>query len=190
MKRGLPRLVLLLCCALPLAAVPAPLAPHSIYLLGLNITDQDGRTTDLARTRGAPTLVTMFYTSCPVACPLTIDTLRMIEDAAPAAERARLRVLLVSFDPVHDTVAALHAVAVQRELDTRRWTLARSDAAGARKLAALLGIRYRQSADGDFSHSSTIVLLDAEGRMVARTDTLGAVDPGLLAALHALPAGP
>jgi len=54
-----------------------------------------------------------------------------------------------------------------------------------RALAALLGVQYRRLPDGDFNHSSTIELLDAEGRIAARTNTLGAVDPDMIQALHA-----
>ena len=46
-----------------------------------------------------------------------------------------------------------------------------------RKLAGVLGIRYRELADGEFNHTSALVLLDAEGRVLARTEKLGA-SPG------------
>jgi hypothetical protein len=36
--------------------------------------------------------------------------------------------------------------------------------ANARKIAALLGIRYRRLADGEFDHSQPITLLDRQGR--------------------------
>ena len=38
--------------------------------------------------------------------------------------------------------------------------------------------------DGDYNHTTAIILLDAEGRIVARTSELGTVDKGLLAAIH------
>ena len=51
-------------------------------------------------------------------------------------------------------------------------------------VAALLGVRYRELADGEFNHSSALVLLDAQGRVVARTERLGPVpDPAFLAAV-------
>lgn len=67
-----------------------------------------------------------------------------------------------------------------------RWQLARADSGGTRSIAALLGVQYRRLADGDFNHSSTIVLLDAEGRINARTNTLGATDPKLVQAMRKL----
>ena len=46
-------------------------------------------------------------------------------------------------------------------------------------------IRYRTLADGDFNHTSALVLLDADGRVVARTERIGfAPDPAFLAAMR------
>ena len=56
-----------------------------------------------------------------------------------------------------------------------------------RAAAGVLGIRYRELADGEFNHTSELVLLDAEGRIVARTDQVGTrPDPRFLAATRAL----
>jgi protein SCO1/2 len=50
-------------------------------------------------------------------------------------------------------------------------------------------VLHRRQASGAFNHSSSIDLLDAEGRIVARSGTLGAVDPALVDALRKAPAG-
>jgi protein SCO1 len=54
----------------------------------------------------------------------------------------------------------------------RRRTFASASESDARKIAALLGVRYRRLADGSFDHSSLITLLDSEGRVIARTTQL------------------
>ena len=54
-----------------------------------------------------------------------------------------------------------------------------------RKLAAVLGIQYRQLDDGEFNHSSALVLLDAQGRIAARTETIGTTDAAFIAAIDA-----
>ena len=98
--------------------------------------------------------------------------------------------LLVSLDPARDDPAALRRVAEKRRLDPARWTLARTGAAGVRRTAAVLGIRYRALADGEFNHSSALVLLDGEGRVLARTEQLGAkADPVFVAAVRSALAG-
>ena len=132
----------------------------------------------------------MFYTSCQYVCPLIIETMKKTQHALSDAEQARLKVLLVSFDPERDSAARLQEVFDERKLDAGSWTLARTDAPSVRKLAAVLGVQYRALANREINHSTYIVLLDADGRIVARTDKLGAIDPEFVAALHkALAAG-
>ena len=162
-------------------AFPAELPPTSAYRLDVPLVDQDGRGLHFADGRGKPRLVSMFYTSCKYVCPLIIDTLMATERAIEPADRARFGVLLVSFDPDRDDPAALKRVADKRKLDATRWTLARTEAPNVRKLAAVLGIQYRALADREFNHSSALVLLDAEGRIVARTNTVGEIDPAFVA---------
>ena len=81
--------------------------------------------------------------------------------ALTPADRERLGILLISMDPARDNAAALTSVARKRKLDPTRWTLARTEPASVRRIAALLGVRYRELADGEFNHSSALVLLDA-----------------------------
>ncbi|KFN42219.1 hypothetical protein N790_02820 [Arenimonas malthae CC-JY-1] len=174
--------------ALPAAAAtPAAALPgDSAYRLSDAYTDQSGREFQLADGRGRVRLVAMFYTSCRYVCPLIIDSAKGVEHALTPAERARLGVLLVSLDPARDDVAALRSVFDKRRLDPARWTLARTEAAGVRKLAAVLGVRYRALADGEFNHTSAMVLLDRDGSVLARTEKLGSVpDPAFLAAVKA-----
>jgi protein SCO1/2 len=168
------------------ALADKPLPGDSAYRLTDTYVDQDGRAFRLADRRGQVRLVSMFYTSCPYICPLIIDSAKGVEHALTPAERARLSILLVSLDPARDDPAALKRIATKRKLDPARWTLARTEAAGVRRTAAVLGIRYRALADGEFNHSSALVLLDGEGRVLARTETLGVQpDPAFLAAVKA-----
>lgn len=164
----------------PPETVAAALPGDSVYQLDARFTDQDGRPFSLAQRRGQPMLVGMFYTSCEFVCPLLVEALRNTEAGLTAPERARLSVLLITIDPVRDTVAVLKRTAGQREIDSPRWTLARSDVATTRKLAAILGLQYRALPNGDFNHSTDLILLDAEGRVAARTKQLSGIDPEFL----------
>jgi protein SCO1/2 len=174
-----------------IAAAAAPLPPDSVLQQAGTFTDQSGRNFQLADRRGHVELVSMFYTSCTYTCPLMIDSGLGVQHALAPAEREHLQILLVSFDPKRDTPAALSAMATKRKLDLSHWTLARADADAVRKLAALLGVRYRQLASGDFNHTSGLILLDADGRILAKSDELGAVPDGtfLKAVKKALAAG-
>jgi len=161
----------------------AALPGDSIYQLDLPLVDQDGRERRLGDRRGKPQLVSMFYTSCQYVCPLIVDTLLKTERALPETEREQLDVLLVSFDPDNDTPLALKAVVDKRHLPTPRWRLARTDASNVRTLAAALGIQYRQLQNHDFNHTSALILLDADGRIAARSDKLGATDAAMVEAI-------
>lgn len=171
---------------LPLAGrAQAPLPPDSIYQLDAPLTDQSARKLTLTDRQGRVQVVSMFYTSCRYVCPLIIDSGMAIEKQLTPAQRQRLGITLISLDPRRDDPAALARVAMQRKLDLKRWALLRPRQQDVRALAGVLGIRYRALADGEFNHTSELVLLDARGRILARTEQLGSVpDPAFLAAVR------
>ena len=179
--------LLLGCVAFSAGAVSAAspsLPADSVYQLPTRLTDQSGRTRAWSELRGKPQLVSMFYTSCQYICPLIVDSGKAVEKQLTPAQQARLNIVLISMDPARDTPAALSKVATQRRLPPQRWTLASPAPDEVRDIAGVLGIRYRLLADGEFNHSSALVLLDAEGRIVARTERMGArPDPEFLAAV-------
>src|SRR5690606_18368607 len=101
--------------------------------------------------------------------------------------RARVRVLFVSFDPARDDPARLAALEELYSLDRERWALTAASPDDARALAAALGIRYRsRPADGGFDHTSSLVILDAQGVEAARADGLGAPVDAAVARLKEL----
>jgi protein SCO1/2 len=167
-----------------IAAGP-PVASGSLYQSDVALTDQNGHVFHLADLRGEPVLVSMFYSSCQMVCPMIFETIRatLAKGGKPAQDG--VRVLMVTVDPERDSVAVLKKTAAAHNADAH-WQVARANASGTREVAALLGVQYRRLADGDFNHSSTILLLDGEGRINARTNTLGAVDPKLVDAMRKL----
>lgn len=184
--RALP-FVLLLAVPMALAGTPedAPLPGDSIYQLPVKLTDQDGRTRDWRSLRGKPRVVSMFYTSCRYICPLVVDSGKAVEHRLTPSQRQRIGLVLVSMDPARDDAAALKKIAGQRKLDTKRWTLAAPPQGDVRSVAGVLGIKYRALADGEFNHTSALVLVDADGRILARTEQMGPIpDPAFLAAVR------
>ena len=178
--------MVLLLVAAPLASADVGDPPQSIYNLNAKLIDQSGAVRSLDMHRGRPVLVTMFYGSCTVACPLLIDTLRSFERSLTPAERARVRVVLISIDPEHDTTDSLRTLATTRRIDLSRWTLVHTDEATVRKVAAVLNIQYRRLPDGNYNHASVIALLTPQGEIVARSSVLGKADDRLAASLRAL----
>jgi protein SCO1/2 len=176
----------LLCVSGAAVSASTPLPANSVFQLTDTFTNQDGKDFNLASRRGRPQIVAMFYTSCQMVCPLIIDTARGVDKSLSTAEKTKLQVLFISMDPAVDTPDVLKATIKKRNLDATRWTLARSDDNGVRKIAALLGVRYRRLANGEFNHTSALYLLDADGRILAKTEKIGAVpDPDFLTKVHA-----
>lgn len=185
LRQMLGALALCIGTAAPAATVaPIALPGDSVYQLDAALTDQGGREFKLAELRGQPVLIAMFYTSCKYVCPLIVDSMVRVERALTDAERARVHLVLVSFDADHDTPQTLREIATQRHLDASRWTLSRTDATSVRKLAAVLGVQYRATADGGFNHSSIVSLLDQRGRIVARSTRMNEADAELLQAVR------
>lgn len=167
------------------ASVPPGLPGDSVYQLRTSLTDSAGRTLGWEELRGKPRVATIFYASCRYICPLVIDSLRSIERKLSPAERARIGFVLVTMDPERDSPETLARLMTERRLDAAHWQLLQPRPDDLRALAGVLGIRYRLLADGEFNHTTSLVLLDADGRVLARTDRLGAQgDPEFLAAVR------
>lgn len=161
-----------------------PLYEGSIYDLKANLTDENGKKVGLDAFRGHPVLITMFYSSCPNACPLLTSDLKRIDRELAPLVREKVRVLMISFDPAHDRPAVLEGYAKNHELDRARWKLTTAKEESAREIAGVLGIKYRKVKEGEYFHTSAIVLLDENGRPRVRLEGLGKDPEPILAALR------
>lgn len=159
----------------------------SLYDLELKLTDQHGAEIQLDAFRGHPVIISMFYASCPFACPTLISDIQRFDKSLDEATRARLRVLLVSIDPERDTPENLRALAARHQLDTTRYRLASAPDGAVRELAAALGFKYRKLEGGAFNHSSLITLLDPRGFPATRIEGLNQPSDALVARLKAMP---
>lgn len=167
------------------AAAPAlTFTRTSLYQADGTFTDDSGKTFRLAELRGLPVVVNLFFATCGYACPLTVTDLLAVQSRLSPELRKDVVFVLVSFDLVRDTVAALAQYRSARQLDGN-WILLRGDDASVRELAALLGVKYKQEADGSFAHSNVFTILNREGEIVHQRTGLSG---GLEAALAALEA--
>ena len=163
-----------------------PLPAESVYQVDAVLTRAGGGPVAWRSLRGMPRVVTMVYSSCRAVCPMIVESARAVQRGLPERDRARVGFVLVTMDPARDTPETLAKVQRERHLDSPSWTLLQPAAADVRSLAAILGVRYRALADGEFNHTTTLVLLDAEGRVLARTEKIGAAgDPDFAAAARA-----
>jgi len=150
------------CCA---AMDAATFSKSSIYQSDVTFTDDTGKSVALGSLRGRPVVLDLFFASCGYACPLTVTDMLAIQARLPAAQRRETVFVLVSFDTARDTTEVLAKYRAQRGLDGQ-WIILRCDDDAVRELAALLGVKYKQEADGMFSHSNVITLLNPEGEIV------------------------
>ena len=146
---------------------------HSLFLLDSTWTDADGKSLKLGVVRGHPTLVLMFYGTCEAVCPILIEDMKKIDASLSERARAQTRKLLVTFDPDNDTTDKLAALAKKRGVASPDWHLLRGDDSQVRELAAVLGVRYRKTGNGEFSHSNLITLLDEQGVVAHQVEGVG-----------------
>lgn len=138
---------------------------ESIYQLEAGFTDDSGRPFTLGELRSHPVVLDMFFASCGYACPLTVTDMLVLQSRLPAELRERTRFILVSFDVAHDTPAVLARYRAERHLD-EHWIVLHGNADAVRELAALVGVKYKQEADGMFSHSNLLTVLNKQGEIV------------------------
>ncbi|HLG82979.1 MAG TPA: SCO family protein [Bradyrhizobium sp.] len=167
-----------------------PLPGTSIYNLTSSWTDQNGSRVNLESLRGAPTVVTMGYTSCKDICPMIVANMMAIEDRAKASSMLGVHYVFFSLDTAVDTPERLTAYAKDRGLDFGDWVLFNGDDKAVRELAAALGVRYRRDASGGFDHSAIITILDAEGRIVTQQPDVTANTEDMVKKLSVLFAAP
>jgi protein SCO1/2 len=150
------------CCA---AMAAAPFSKNSLYQADATFTTDAGQTFTLGELRGRPVVLAMFFASCGYACPLIVSDIQAIRAKLPAEIRDRAAFVLVSFDTARDIPAALATYRTQRNLDGQ-WVLLHGNDDSVRELAALLGVKFKQEADGAFSHSNLITILNPQGEIV------------------------
>jgi protein SCO1 len=160
------------CCAKPEPAAAA-LSDKSLYQTESKWTTDTGKQIKLADLRGRPQVVVMFFASCQSACPVLVQDLKRIESALSPQQRARVGFTLVTIDPRRDTPEALAKYRATRALPPETWTLLHGQPDDIQQLAALLGVKYKQQADGQFAHSNLITVLNQEGEIVHQLVGLG-----------------
>ena len=151
------------CC---MAEKPAaPLTARSLYQFDARWTNDAGATVQLASLRGKPVVLAMFFAQCEYACPVLVHDIERLRAALPEAIRETAQLVLVSFDVERDTPAALKAYRERAKLDGN-WTLLHGDINAVQELAMLLGVKFKQDARGQFSHSNLFTVLNVNGEIV------------------------
>ncbi|MCI0536928.1 MAG: SCO family protein [Verrucomicrobiales bacterium] len=161
------------CCAKATPAAAATFSDKSLYQTESKWTTDAGKQIKLADLKGRPQVVVMFFASCQYACPILVHDLQRIEASLKPEQRARAGFTLVTFDPRRDTPEALANFRTTRVLPANTWTLLHGAPDDILELAALLGVKYKEEATGQFAHSNIITVLNADGEIVHQLVGLG-----------------
>lgn len=163
------------CCSTNAPAAAAPLTDKSIYQVESTWTSDLGKEVKLAQLRGRVQIVTLFFATCNYACPILVHDLKQIEAGLATAGITNVGFVLITIDPERDTVERLHSYREQRKLDDK-WLLARGGSEDVLEIAALLGVKFKREANGQYAHSNVITVINAEGEIVHQQIGLN-VDP-------------
>jgi protein SCO1/2 len=88
------------------------------------------------------------------------------------SENGKVNFLLVSFDSERDFPDQLKKFADASGLD-QNWTLLHGSENAVRTLSVLLNVQFEKDAEGNFSHSNIISVLDKKGKLVYQKEGLG-----------------
>jgi protein SCO1 len=138
----------------------------SLYQVESKWTTDAGKPIKLGDLAGKPQVVLMFFSRCTYACPILMNDLKRISAALTPAQRAKIDFTMISFDTEHDTPAALAEYRHAWNLPSDNWTLLSGKPDDVLELAALLGVKYKQDAKGQFAHSNVISVLNDKGEIV------------------------
>lgn len=141
-----------------------PYTKRSLYQADASFVTDADTIFKLGTLRGRPVVLTMFFASCGYACPLIVGDMQAIRAKLPPEIRDRAAFVLISFDSARDTPAVLARYRAQRALDSS-WILLHGNDDAVRELAALLGVKFKQEADGAFSHANLITILNDQGEI-------------------------
>ena len=147
---------------------------NSLYNLPLKWKDANGKESALSESAGQPLILTMAYTGCKGACPITVERLRRVEEAL-AKDGLTARIALVSLDPAHDSPETLAHFKTSHAIDRANWSLLRGSEADTRKLSVLIGFSYKPDPETkEILHSNKLLLLDAQGEIAYSLEGLNA----------------
>ena len=152
------------CCVK--AETPAAFTDKSIYQTESIWTTDSGKHIKLNAFAGRPQVLAMFFANCQFACPIIVNDMKRIEAALPPQLQGVVGFTLVSFDSKRDTQAALAEYRQTRDLSKKNWMLMRGSPDDVLELAALLGVKFKENATGQFAHANIITILNAQGEIV------------------------
>ncbi len=113
----------------------------------IKLTDANGASFTMASLKGKYVVLTDFFTSCDMICPMTSVNMRDIGDAVKKAGLSKsIKVLEVTIDPQRDTVSRLKAY--QALYNDSSWTVATGATTDLKNFWAWFGV-YTKKTEND-----------------------------------------
>jgi len=145
---------------------------ESIFMVSDTFQTQNKKDLVLSSFAGKPTVVGMIFTNCSYACPKITAQMKNIDDQLKA-DGKKANFVLVSFDTKRDNPGQLKMFADMMKLDDS-WILLRGSEQSVRTLSVLLNVQFEKDAEGNFSHSNIISVLDKNGVLAFQKEGLDA----------------
>lgn len=122
--------------------------------------------------RGKVMLIYFGYTHCPDVCPASLAAGGQAMKSLTPAERARVRMLMVSVDPERDSVKHLKEYTAFFHPEMRGVTGSPQQIADLAKAFGAGYIRQPAAADGSYAvdHTTATYVVDREGKLAAVLD--------------------
>lgn len=156
----------------PAAVSSRTLAFTTPYDLPGEWRNQDNKAAPLASLRGRVRVLTMGFTRCKFACPRILSDMQAVERAL-GKDAEQVGFAFLSIDPQFDTPAQMTATLHEHKMNPVRWTFLTAPTDIVQQAAVALDFKY-QLVDGFFAHSNLIAVLDENGRVIHREESLGA----------------
>lgn len=145
---------------------------ESIFMMTDTFQTQNKKDLVLASLSGKPTLIGMIFTNCSYACPKITAQMKNIAGKLKA-DGKEANFVLVSFDSKRDNPGQLKMFADMMNLDDN-WILLHGSEETVRTLSVLLNVQFEKDAEGNFSHSNIISVLDKTGVLAFQKEGLEA----------------
>jgi protein SCO1/2 len=134
------------------------------------VIDQTGATHKLSDWRGRVLAVTFVYTRCPLPdfCPAMDRRFAALQKAIKndATLSTRAHLVTVSFDPAHDTPAAIRRHAEARGADPAGWSYVTGSKAAIAHLTSRFGVSAIAGEADTITHNLRTAIVDPDGRLV------------------------
>lgn len=138
------------------AAIGRPLAD-------IRMRDSNGKDVRFSDYRGRPLLISLVYTGCFQACPVSTQFLaETVRVARKALGDDKFRVVSIGFNQPFDSPAAMAAFRRQNRIVEPGWDFLSPEPAQVDALTANLGFSYEATPKG-FDHVTQVTIVDANG---------------------------